>query len=101
MATKRKQHQNLELPSTTKSNYFAILNTIDDDMLLQNAKELDIALASDEEGSSRDGNSGTSTRYLSGTQPDGVEYGDNFLPTGGTRTRTETGTGLVFFSTRG
>jgi hypothetical protein len=31
----------------------------------------------------RDGNLGTDTR------PDGYEYGDNFLPTGGTRTQPE------------
>jgi hypothetical protein len=35
----------------------------------------------------RDGNSGTGTRYPSGTRPDG--YGDEFLPAGGTCTRPE------------
>jgi hypothetical protein len=36
--------------------------------------------------SSMDGNSGTGTRYPSGTRPDGYGYGDDFLPAGGTRT---------------
>jgi hypothetical protein len=36
---------------------------------------------------SRDDNSGMSTRYPSDTRPDG--YGNDFLPTGGTRTRPE------------
>jgi hypothetical protein len=35
----------------------------------------------------RDGNLGTGTRYLSGTRP--IGYGDDFLPVGGTRTRSE------------
>jgi hypothetical protein len=35
----------------------------------------------------RDGNLGTGTRYPPDTRPDG--YGDDFLPTGGTRTRPE------------
>jgi hypothetical protein len=33
----------------------------------------------------RDDNSGTDTRYPLGTQPDGYEYGDNFLHAGGIR----------------
>jgi hypothetical protein len=40
-------------------------------------------------GPARDGNMGTGTQYLLGTWPDGVEYGDDFLPTGGTCTRPE------------
>jgi hypothetical protein len=35
----------------------------------------------------RDGNLGTGTRYPPDTRPDG--YGDDFLPTGGTRTRPD------------
>jgi hypothetical protein len=46
---------------------------------------------------SRDGNSGTGTRYPSGTRPDG--YGDDFLPAGGTHIRPKSR--RVFFSTRG
>jgi hypothetical protein len=48
----------------------------------------------------RDDNSGTDTRYPSGTQPDGYEYGDNFLHAGGIRIRLEsfeTGTRRLFF----
>jgi hypothetical protein len=37
----------------------------------------------------RDGNSGTDTRYLLDTQPDGAGHGNNFLPISGTRTRPE------------
>jgi hypothetical protein len=33
----------------------------------------------------RDDNSGTDIRYPLGTQPDGYEYGDNFLHAGGIR----------------
>jgi hypothetical protein len=45
----------------------------------------DVSLAEQDPG--RDGNSGTGTRYPSGTRPDG--YGDDFLPADGTRTRPE------------
>jgi hypothetical protein len=38
---------------------------------------------------SRDGNSGTGTRYPPGTRPDGYGYGDNFLPVSGIYTRPE------------
>jgi hypothetical protein len=48
---------------------------------------------------SRDDNSDTGTRYPPGTRSDGAGYGNDFLPAGGTR--TETGTGQVFFLTRG
>jgi hypothetical protein len=37
----------------------------------------------------RDGSSGTSTRYLPGTRPNGYEYGDNFLPVVCTSIRPE------------
>jgi hypothetical protein len=40
-------------------------------------------------GSTRDGNSGTGTRYPPGTRPDAAGYGDDFLPAGGTHTRLE------------
>jgi hypothetical protein len=47
----------------------------------------------------RDDNLSTDTRYLSGTRPDGYGCGDDFLPTGDTRTRPESR--RVFFPTRG
>jgi hypothetical protein len=50
MATKRKKIQNLEVPGMKSSNPFAILNDIEDVCLIQAARELDIKLASDEEG---------------------------------------------------
>jgi hypothetical protein len=37
----------------------------------------------------RDGKLGTGTRYPPGTRPNGVGYGDDFLPVGGTRIRPE------------
>jgi hypothetical protein len=49
MATKRKKKQNLEM-SGNKNNPFIILNSIDDDDLIRNAKDLDIILADDEKG---------------------------------------------------
>jgi exonuclease III len=49
MATKRKKKQNLEM-SGNKNNPFIILNNIDDDDLIRNAKDLDIILADDEKG---------------------------------------------------
>jgi hypothetical protein len=42
MATKRKQKQNLETLGNNQLNSFAILNNIEDESLLQTAKELDI-----------------------------------------------------------
>jgi hypothetical protein len=50
MAIRGKQLHNLDIPGTTHTNSFAILNNIDDDALIQKAKELDIRLASDGEG---------------------------------------------------
>jgi hypothetical protein len=50
MATKRKQVQNLEIPGNNFNNSFAILNNIDDDVLVKSAKDLDITLAENEEG---------------------------------------------------
>jgi hypothetical protein len=52
----------------------------------------------------RDGDSSTDTRDPSDTQPDGYEYGDNFLHTGDIRIRLEsfeTGMRRLFFSTHG
>jgi hypothetical protein len=49
MATKRKKKQNLEM-SGNKNNPFIVLNNIDNDDLIQNAKDLDISLAGDETG---------------------------------------------------
>jgi hypothetical protein len=40
MATKRKQIQNLEITGKTINNSFAILNNIDDDVLLKTTKAL-------------------------------------------------------------
>jgi hypothetical protein len=40
---------NLELPGT-KQNSFSVLNTIDDDVLIQNDKDLGVSLANDENG---------------------------------------------------
>jgi hypothetical protein len=50
MTTKRKQKHNLELPGNNSHNAFTILNNIGDDALIQTAKDLDISLASDDEG---------------------------------------------------
>jgi hypothetical protein len=50
MAVKRKQKLNLDGPDISQSNSFDVLNQIDDDILLQTAKELDINLAHKEEG---------------------------------------------------
>jgi hypothetical protein len=43
----------------------------------------------DRETINRDGNLSMGTRYPPGTRPDGYGYGDDFLPVGGTRTRSE------------
>jgi hypothetical protein len=60
-----------------------------------------MSVHSEESLNDRDGNSGTGTRYLSGTRLDG--YGDNFLPAGGTRTQPESRRVRdgYFFPTRG
>jgi hypothetical protein len=50
LATKRKQMHNLDPPGTSQKNAFAILNNNPDDALIKSAKDLDIALAKDEEG---------------------------------------------------
>jgi hypothetical protein len=50
MATKRKQIQNLEITGKTINNSFAILNNIDDDVLLKTTKDIEISLAKNEEG---------------------------------------------------
>jgi hypothetical protein len=50
LAAKRKQKQNLDIPGNKPKNSFAILNDFSDEVLIQNAKELDILLASDDEG---------------------------------------------------
>jgi hypothetical protein len=49
MAAKRKQRQNLDPPGNKHSNPFTVLNNLDDRMLLQTAKDLDIQLGSDED----------------------------------------------------
>jgi hypothetical protein len=48
LATKRKQMLNLDGPGTSHANTFDILNHVDDDTLVQTAKELDIILANNE-----------------------------------------------------
>jgi hypothetical protein len=45
LAAKRKQKQNLEVPGNQHPNSFTILNNIDDEVLIQTAKDLDIQLA--------------------------------------------------------
>jgi hypothetical protein len=42
MATQRKQIQNLEITGKTINNSFAILNNIDDDLLLKMTKDIEI-----------------------------------------------------------
>jgi hypothetical protein len=50
LTSKRKQKQNLDIPSNKPKNIFGILNDFSDEVLIQNANELDILLASDDEG---------------------------------------------------
>jgi hypothetical protein len=50
LAIKRKQVQNLEVPCNKSLNSFAVLNNLEDDYFVKTAKELEIELASDEEG---------------------------------------------------
>jgi hypothetical protein len=49
MATKMKQKQNLEHSGTNYNDFF-VLNNLEDDYLAQTAMDLDIHLASDDEG---------------------------------------------------
>jgi hypothetical protein len=51
MATKRKQVQNLELSGNISKNPFAILNEIDDDVLIKSSQDLGVHLADTIEGS--------------------------------------------------
>jgi hypothetical protein len=51
MATRRKQKQNLDNSGTKHLNPFAVLNSIDDDVLLQRTKDLDLRLAEDDTSS--------------------------------------------------
>jgi hypothetical protein len=48
LATKRKQKHNLDSSDTKISNSFAILNEVDDEILVQTAKDLGVHLASDD-----------------------------------------------------
>jgi hypothetical protein len=48
LATKRKQKHNLDSSGTKISNSFAILNEVDDEILVQTAKDLGVHLASDD-----------------------------------------------------
>jgi hypothetical protein len=51
VATRSKQQRNLEIRGKTHNNSFAVLNNIDDGILIHNAKKLDIVLAPNNEGS--------------------------------------------------
>jgi hypothetical protein len=51
LATKRKMMKNLEISGTSSSNSLAVLNCIDDDILIQPASELDIKLVEHDVGS--------------------------------------------------
>jgi hypothetical protein len=48
LAAQRKKKQNLEASGIKQTNSFAILNSVDDDVLIQIAKALDISLASND-----------------------------------------------------
>jgi hypothetical protein len=50
LAATRKRIHNLETPGTKQPNYFAILNEVEDNVLLQTAKDLEISLDDNEEG---------------------------------------------------
>jgi hypothetical protein len=50
LAAIRKQKQNLELPSNQHTSPFIVLNSINDEVLIQAAKDLEIQLAIDDEG---------------------------------------------------
>jgi hypothetical protein len=49
LAAKRKKKQN-DTTCNTSKNCFTILNDLDDEVLMQTAKDLEISLASDDEG---------------------------------------------------
>jgi hypothetical protein len=51
LATRRKQKKNLDVPGISQTNAFVVLSSLDNNVLVQIAKELDIRLASDDEGS--------------------------------------------------
>jgi hypothetical protein len=51
MATKRKQLKNLKLTGNTKLNPFVALNSLDNEVLIQTARELDIKLSNDDKDS--------------------------------------------------
>jgi hypothetical protein len=53
MVTKKKQRQNLDGLGMKHYNPFVVLNSLEDEVLIQIAKDLDISLASDDEGNRR------------------------------------------------